>query len=182
MEPFFYGKDNYDQLVKIAKVLGTTDLVSYLEKYDLSLDSHYDGIMGKYTFCRRGFGVYSFDYPIFPFCTSHISQYRFLCFADVQRSLFANLLLRKTGICAAIRCWIFWNVCCVTIPWSVWPHVRLWIIPILSPSNLYQWVYAKIVFDNELILKNVSTFFYNHYPWALITKYGLYWPWQILYL
>jgi len=35
--------------VKIAKVLGTNDLIKYLEKYDLTLDSHFDGIMGRYT-------------------------------------------------------------------------------------------------------------------------------------
>ena len=43
------GRDNWDQLVKIAKVLGTNDLIKYLEKYDLTLDSHFDGIMGRYT-------------------------------------------------------------------------------------------------------------------------------------
>jgi casein kinase II subunit alpha len=48
-EPFFVGRDNYDQLVKIAKVLGTNDLIKYLEKYDLTLDSHFDGILGRYT-------------------------------------------------------------------------------------------------------------------------------------
>jgi casein kinase II subunit alpha len=48
-EPFFVGRDNYDQLVKIAKVLGTNDLIKYLEKYDLTLESHFDGIMGRYT-------------------------------------------------------------------------------------------------------------------------------------
>lgn len=48
-EPFFVGRDNYDQLVKIAKVLGTNDLIKYLEKYDLTLDSHFDGIMGRYS-------------------------------------------------------------------------------------------------------------------------------------
>jgi len=47
-EPFFMGRDNYDQLVRIAKVLGTTDLLTYLEKYDLTLDSHIDSIMGRY--------------------------------------------------------------------------------------------------------------------------------------
>ncbi len=31
-EPFFFGHDNYDQLVKIARVLGTDDLYAYLEK------------------------------------------------------------------------------------------------------------------------------------------------------
>jgi hypothetical protein len=28
-------------------VLGTPDLLAYLEKYDLTLDSHFDGIMGR---------------------------------------------------------------------------------------------------------------------------------------
>jgi casein kinase II subunit alpha len=31
-DPFFCGHDNYDQLVKIARVLGTEDLYSYLNK------------------------------------------------------------------------------------------------------------------------------------------------------
>ncbi|TRY93561.1 hypothetical protein DNTS_006500, partial [Danionella cerebrum] len=31
-EPFFHGQDNYDQLVRIAKVLGTEELFSYLNK------------------------------------------------------------------------------------------------------------------------------------------------------
>ena len=32
-EPFFNGHDNYDQLVRIAKVLGTDELYAYLSKY-----------------------------------------------------------------------------------------------------------------------------------------------------
>jgi len=48
-EPFFHGHDNYDQLVKIAKVLGTEELYEYLDKYDLELDSHFDGVMGRHT-------------------------------------------------------------------------------------------------------------------------------------
>ncbi|PVU89970.1 hypothetical protein BB559_004838 [Furculomyces boomerangus] len=47
-EPFFHGHDNYDQLVKIAKVLGTDDLFVYLDKYDIELDSHYNNILGTY--------------------------------------------------------------------------------------------------------------------------------------
>ncbi len=46
-EPFFHGHDNYDQLVKIAKVLGTDDLYHYLEKYDIALDPQYDEILGR---------------------------------------------------------------------------------------------------------------------------------------
>jgi len=32
-EPFFHGHDNYDQLVRIAKVLGTEELYEYLGTY-----------------------------------------------------------------------------------------------------------------------------------------------------
>ena len=52
-EPFFYGHDNYDQLVKIAKVLGTDDLFAFLQKYNHPLDRHYDTILGRYP--RRPF-------------------------------------------------------------------------------------------------------------------------------
>merc|ERR1712087_1092365 len=41
-EPFFKGADNNDQLVKIAKVLGTDRLFEYLEKNDLKLDASID--------------------------------------------------------------------------------------------------------------------------------------------
>ena len=47
-EPFFHGHDNYDQLVRIAKVLGTDELYAYLESYDLELDPHFDGILGTH--------------------------------------------------------------------------------------------------------------------------------------
>lgn len=47
-EPFFHGHDNYDQLVKVAKVLGTNELYEYLDKYDLELDPHFDGILGRH--------------------------------------------------------------------------------------------------------------------------------------
>lgn len=49
VHPFFHGKDNEDQLVKIAKVLGTEALESYLTKYNLKLESQFDDIMGTYT-------------------------------------------------------------------------------------------------------------------------------------
>ncbi|KAJ9094178.1 hypothetical protein QFC19_008029 [Naganishia cerealis] len=45
---FFHGHDNYDQLVKIAKVLGTDELFAYLDRYDIELDEQYDDILGKY--------------------------------------------------------------------------------------------------------------------------------------
>jgi casein kinase II subunit alpha len=48
VEPFFHGQDNYDQLVVIAKVLGTDDLFMYLDKYDIELDSAFDDILLRY--------------------------------------------------------------------------------------------------------------------------------------
>jgi casein kinase II subunit alpha len=34
--------------VKIAKVLGTDELFAYVEKYNVTLDSHYDDIIGNH--------------------------------------------------------------------------------------------------------------------------------------
>lgn len=48
-EPFFHGHDNYDQLVKIAKVLGTEELFHYMDTYDLELDPHFEGILGRHS-------------------------------------------------------------------------------------------------------------------------------------
>ena len=45
-EPFFHGHDNYDQLVKIAKVLGTDALYQYTEKYDIALEPQYNELLG----------------------------------------------------------------------------------------------------------------------------------------
>lgn len=47
-EPFFHGNSNPDQLVKIAKVLGTEDLFDYLDKYDIELDGQYEDILGRF--------------------------------------------------------------------------------------------------------------------------------------
>lgn len=48
-EPFFHGHDNYDQLVRIAKVLGTDDLFDYLEKYRIDLDQRFNDILGRHS-------------------------------------------------------------------------------------------------------------------------------------
>lgn len=67
-DPLFHGHDNYDQLVKIAKVLGTDELFAYLDKvrcfvpllpaqtlmqefeqYEIELDAEYDTILGKHS-------------------------------------------------------------------------------------------------------------------------------------
>ncbi|KAI8383040.1 kinase-like domain-containing protein [Blakeslea trispora] len=41
IDPLFYGYDNKDQLINIAYILGTDELVSYTEKYNFELDSFY---------------------------------------------------------------------------------------------------------------------------------------------
>ncbi|XP_057693495.1 casein kinase II subunit alpha'-like isoform X1 [Corythoichthys intestinalis] len=48
-EPFFHGQDNYDQLVRIAKVLGTDDLFCYLHKYHIQLNTHFKDLLGQTT-------------------------------------------------------------------------------------------------------------------------------------
>ncbi|KAH3900181.1 probable Casein kinase II subunit alpha' [Saccharomycodes ludwigii] len=47
-EPFFKGSSNADQLVKIANVLGTSELLQYLNHYNLPLPTEYDEILGNY--------------------------------------------------------------------------------------------------------------------------------------
>ena len=47
-EPFFHGNSNSDQLVKIAKVLGTDELFEYLDRYDIELDAQYDDILSRF--------------------------------------------------------------------------------------------------------------------------------------
>lgn len=56
-EPFFHGQDNYDQLVKIAKVLGTDELFAYLRKYDIKLDPQFDRILGRFVLLSDSFEV-----------------------------------------------------------------------------------------------------------------------------
>uniref|UniRef100_A0A8C6CS90 non-specific serine/threonine protein kinase n=1 Tax=Moschus moschiferus TaxID=68415 RepID=A0A8C6CS90_MOSMO len=48
-EPFSHGQDNYDQLVRIAKVLGTDELYGYLKKYHTDLDPHFNGVLGQHS-------------------------------------------------------------------------------------------------------------------------------------
>uniref|UniRef100_A0A4W4DSI8 non-specific serine/threonine protein kinase n=1 Tax=Electrophorus electricus TaxID=8005 RepID=A0A4W4DSI8_ELEEL len=48
-EPFFHGHDNYDQLVRIAKVLGTEDLYDYIDKYNMELDPRFNDILGRHS-------------------------------------------------------------------------------------------------------------------------------------
>ncbi|XP_055683169.1 casein kinase II subunit alpha [Lutzomyia longipalpis] len=48
-EPFFHGHDNYDQLVRIAKVLGTEELYAYLDKYNIELDPRFNDILSRHS-------------------------------------------------------------------------------------------------------------------------------------
>ena len=66
-EPFFHGHDNYDQLVKIARVLGTERLWEYLDRYGIKLDARFDQIL------RRGVIEYR-AYPSFVFCARHAAS------------------------------------------------------------------------------------------------------------
>ncbi|ODV79544.1 alpha subunit of casein kinase II [Suhomyces tanzawaensis NRRL Y-17324] len=43
-EPFFHGKSNTDQLVQIVRVLGSSSLNEYLEKYSLKLSEEYEDL------------------------------------------------------------------------------------------------------------------------------------------
>lgn len=48
IDPFFHGTSNTNQLIKIAQVLGTDDLLEYLRRYEIKLPSEYDNILGRY--------------------------------------------------------------------------------------------------------------------------------------
>jgi casein kinase II subunit alpha len=48
-EPIFQGADNNDQLVKIAKSLGTDDLFAYVSKYGCKLDDDMLAALGRHT-------------------------------------------------------------------------------------------------------------------------------------
>lgn len=48
LDPLFKGSDNYDQLVKIAKVMGTDDLHTYMRKYKINMPAQIAKIMKSY--------------------------------------------------------------------------------------------------------------------------------------
>eukprot|EP00826_Nyctotherus_ovalis_P056016 TRINITY_DN7498_c0_g1_i4.p1 TRINITY_DN7498_c0_g1~~TRINITY_DN7498_c0_g1_i4.p1 ORF type:complete len:359 (-),score=100.45 TRINITY_DN7498_c0_g1_i4:198-1274(-) len=47
--PLFSGKNNADQLVKIAKILGTKELMHCLEKYHMVLNKDFSEVLGKHS-------------------------------------------------------------------------------------------------------------------------------------
>lgn len=44
----FKGSSNEDQLDQISKVLGSDDLEAYIDKYECTLDSDYEGVLFKH--------------------------------------------------------------------------------------------------------------------------------------
>lgn len=48
-DPFFRGHDNYDQLVRIARVLGTEKLDEYVKQYNIELDSRFNDLLGRHS-------------------------------------------------------------------------------------------------------------------------------------
>lgn len=44
-DPFFHGHDNFDQLVKICRVLGVDELIDYLDKYEIEIDPGFEGVI-----------------------------------------------------------------------------------------------------------------------------------------
>ncbi|XP_066140024.1 casein kinase II subunit alpha-like isoform X2 [Euwallacea fornicatus] len=48
-DPFFHGNDNQDQLFRIVKILGTSELISYLKKYNIHLDSNLQHLVNHHT-------------------------------------------------------------------------------------------------------------------------------------
>jgi len=46
-EPFFRGKDNFDQLGKIVACLGTTDLMAYVTKYQIKLSEDQEEVIRR---------------------------------------------------------------------------------------------------------------------------------------
>ena len=56
-EPFFAGQDNYEQLVKIAKVVGSDDIYEYMGKFNLQMNENIH--MGQYA--KRPFAKFIND-------------------------------------------------------------------------------------------------------------------------
>ena len=60
-DPFFRGMDNQDQLVKIAKVLGTDGLWDYLTRYEIDLDEALEDVLAR---CRKGLFFLEFSHVL----------------------------------------------------------------------------------------------------------------------
>lgn len=58
VHPFFQGKDNNDQLVKVAKVLGSAGLQEYLVKYNVKLEKSLAALVSPYNWERKPLNTY----------------------------------------------------------------------------------------------------------------------------
>ncbi|XP_049622942.1 casein kinase II subunit alpha'-like [Suncus etruscus] len=57
--PFFHGTDDYDQLLKIVRVLGTEDLWDYVQRYHIDLEHCLDQVLGTFPRLKWEFFVHS---------------------------------------------------------------------------------------------------------------------------
>lgn len=53
IDTFFKGTDNFDQLVKIMRVMGEDDLIEYVNKYDLKIPKEVRRVMKEQTFKKK---------------------------------------------------------------------------------------------------------------------------------
>ncbi|KAF2885764.1 hypothetical protein ILUMI_20399 [Ignelater luminosus] len=84
-KPFFNGKDKFEQLKKVVKVLGSDNLRDYLSKYDIMLHPVYDILLFPYE--EISFTVFKND------CNKHLVNedscsliQSLLCFDPAQRA------------------------------------------------------------------------------------------------
>lgn len=57
-EPFFRGRDNYDQLARIVRVLGTDDLEQYLHNYNLTLSVEAKASLGGHRYSKKPWSTF----------------------------------------------------------------------------------------------------------------------------
>jgi casein kinase II subunit alpha len=61
IDTFFKGSDNFDQLIKIMKVLGEEDLKLYVEKYNLTIPKECLKLMRGHTYPKRPYETFIND-------------------------------------------------------------------------------------------------------------------------
>lgn len=57
-EPFFRGRDNCDQLVQIARVLGSETLFGYMDSSKHQLHPQYDGLLERSSFSKKSWSKF----------------------------------------------------------------------------------------------------------------------------
>jgi len=95
-EPFFHGHDNYDQLVRIAKVLGTDELYEYIHKYQIELDPRY-----IFRFLLKFHNNKNLDYHA-EFIGNYLTNRFIIIFitvlVQIQNQIFLKKIIRKTRV------------------------------------------------------------------------------------